>query len=189
MGFSAYGRDPVARRDFSVFSSPCLAAPAGEKDRTTQHLTIAKAIVGPSLPQETLMAQARSFGRRGGAQTASSRVAVFTNSPAFDGDVRETEATAPEAPPPVQFVSPPPADATPTEATPAFDSVDEELREWKKTRKVQIPWRQLSLLASIFFLVASLVLTGTVGAFVDLVLYALSAISLFVWWRGRVMAK
>ena len=60
-------------------------------------------------------------------------------------------------------------------------SVDEELQQWKASRKgFTIPWRQLSLTASLSFGVASLVLPASVNDNVDYVLYALMAMSLYV---------
>ncbi len=60
-------------------------------------------------------------------------------------------------------------------------SVDEELQAWKKSRKgFTIPWRQLSLMASLSFGIASFVLPASVNQNVDYLLYALAGMSLFV---------
>ena len=59
-------------------------------------------------------------------------------------------------------------------------SVDEELDAWKKSRTgFTIPWRQLSLMASLSFGVASLVLPAYVNRNVDYLLYALMGMSLY----------
>lgn len=67
--------------------------------------------------------------------------------------------------------------------------IDAELREWKAQRSFQIPWRQLSLVASVFFGLASFVLPDSVNANVDYVLYGLSAMSLYVWLSGKFKKK
>jgi hypothetical protein len=66
------------------------------------------------------------------------------------------------------------------------NSVDDELREWKKARRnhVRLPWRQISLMASLCFGVGSLVLPDSVNHIVQWALFALGAISLvggFLW--------
>jgi hypothetical protein len=67
--------------------------------------------------------------------------------------------------------------------------IDAELREWKAQRSFQIPWRQLSLVASVFFGLASFALPDSVNANVDYVLYGLSAMSLYVWLSGKFKKK
>ena len=59
--------------------------------------------------------------------------------------------------------------------------VDHELREWKQARKQQfkIPWRQLSLMASLCFGIASLVLPDSINENLDWLLYGLMAASLY----------
>jgi hypothetical protein len=59
-------------------------------------------------------------------------------------------------------------------------SVDHEIEAWKATRKRIIPWRPLSLMASLCFGIASLVLPAQINDFVQWPLYALTAISLYV---------
>ena len=70
-------------------------------------------------------------------------------------------------------------------------SLDEELRRWKLARRqnFEIPWRPLSLLASLFFGVASFVLPDKVNDFVQWTLYALAAASFYVGVRHRRRAK
>jgi hypothetical protein len=61
-------------------------------------------------------------------------------------------------------------------------SLDDELREWKKNRKsgFQMPWRQISLMASLCFGIASFVLPDATNDAVNWLLYALMAISFVV---------
>jgi len=66
-------------------------------------------------------------------------------------------------------------------AAPATDvlSVEDELREWKRNRTsgFQIPWRQISLMATLCFGIASFVLPDSTNEAVNWLLYALMAIS------------
>jgi hypothetical protein len=50
-------------------------------------------------------------------------------------------------------------------ASAADDSVDEELREWKKARRktVKLPWRQIAFMASVCFGVGSFVLPDSIN--------------------------
>jgi hypothetical protein len=52
---------------------------------------------------------------------------------------------------------------------------DDELRDWKRARRqsYQVPWRQLSLMASLCFGVAAFVLPDTVSDELDWLLYGL----------------
>jgi len=63
----------------------------------------------------------------------------------------------------------------------ASPSIDDEFREWKKARKRHsgLPWRQLALMASVCFGVASLVLPDSVSDTLDWVLYGLTAASAY----------
>ena len=69
-------------------------------------------------------------------------------------------------------------------------SVEDELREWKRSRKrdFKIPWRQLSLMASLCFGLASFVLPASVNGDVQWLLFALTVASFGAWVakRGRV---
>ncbi|HSC18864.1 MAG TPA: hypothetical protein VLC74_08120 [Rhizomicrobium sp.] len=103
-----------------------------------------------------------AFGRRGLVQGARSPVLVA--SPA--GQPRREPAG-------VRLDAPP------------VESVDEELRAWKEQRAFVIPWKQLSLMASICFGLASFVLPDSVGDVVDWLLYVLSAVSFYLWFSGR----
>jgi hypothetical protein len=104
-----------------------------------------------------------SFGRRPGPQTQTPPAAAAS---AIPRKVTVFDEVAAEPPPPEPAVQSP--------------SVDEELQQWKKSRKgFVIPWRQLSLMASLSFGVASLVLPASVNENVDYVLYALMGMSLY----------
>jgi len=63
----------------------------------------------------------------------------------------------------------------------ASPPIDDEFREWKKARKRHsgLPWRQLALMASVCFGVASLVLPDSVSDTLDWVLYGLMAASAY----------
>ena len=63
----------------------------------------------------------------------------------------------------------------------ASPPIDDEFREWKKARKRHsgLPWRQLALMASVCFGIASLVLPDSVSDTLDWVLYALMAASAY----------
>jgi hypothetical protein len=63
--------------------------------------------------------------------------------------------------------------------------VDDELRAWKQQRSFTMPWKQLCLMASICFGVASFVLPENVNAAVNWLLYGLTAMSFWVWFKGR----
>jgi len=80
---------------------------------------------------------------------------------------------------------------TPAVTGDSSPSVDEELQQWKASRKgFTIPWRQLSLMASLCFGIASFVLPASVNRNVDYLLYALAGMSLYVGiskrWKTKV---
>lgn len=107
----------------------------------------------------------RRFGRRPGPQTQTPRA------PAGPSFQRKTAAFDEPA------IARAPRSAAPED--PSL-SVDDELREWKRTRKgFTIPWRQISLTASLCFGIASIVLPASVNRNVDYVLYALMGMSLY----------
>lgn len=77
-------------------------------------------------------------------------------------------------------------------ATPSITDLsthDQELEDWRRNRKFQIPWRQLSFMASLCFGIASFVLPGSVNSKVDWLLYALMAVSFAVGISRRRKAK
>ena len=68
--------------------------------------------------------------------------------------------------------------------------MDEELLAWKRQRRFMIPWKQVCLMASICFGFASFVLPASVNGAVNWMLYALTAMSFLVWFKGqRARAK
>jgi hypothetical protein len=86
----------------------------------------------------------------------------------------------------------------PTEiaAEPAFSldmepapDLNAELREWKAQRAFVIPWRQISLMASLCFGLGSFVLPDSVSDYVNWLLYGLSAMSFYVWFSQRRAKK
>jgi len=103
-----------------------------------------------------------AFGRRGLVQSARSPVLVAS------------PARQPRTEPAGVRLDAPPA-----------ESVEEELRAWKEQRAFVIPWKQLSLMASICFGLATFVLPDSVGDVVDWLLYGLSAASFYFWFTGR----
>jgi hypothetical protein len=66
-------------------------------------------------------------------------------------------------------------------------SVDQELEEWRRTRKhgFRMPWRQLSLVASLCFGIASFALPDSVNDNVQWLLYALMAASAYAGFSKR----
>lgn len=65
-------------------------------------------------------------------------------------------------------------------------SVDQELDEWRRGRQgFKVPWRPLSLMASLCFGIASFVLPDWVNDNVQWLLYALMAASLYVGFFKR----
>lgn len=67
----------------------------------------------------------------------------------------------------------------------SWTSHDAELEDWKRSRRWQIPWRQVSLIASLCFGIASLVLPDKVNGVVQWLLYALTAASFYTGLRKR----
>ena len=90
------------------------------------------------------MENTRSFGRRGNPPASSAR------------SMRTTETVAPAA----RVKSSGPSVQRPVRLPEKseFPSLDDELREWKQARKrnFEIPWRPLSLMATLCFGVGSL---------------------------------
>jgi hypothetical protein len=59
-------------------------------------------------------------------------------------------------------------------------SLDDELHEWRQARRknFRLPWRQISLMASVCFGIGSLVLPDSINRTVQWLLMALAALSL-----------
>jgi hypothetical protein len=70
---------------------------------------------------------------------------------------------------------------------PSVDSVDQDVLAWKEARGSQfkIPWRQIYLMASLCFGIASFVLPDSVNDNVDYLLWGLCAMSAYAWFAGR----
>ena len=115
------------------------------------------------------MANRPSFGRRVGTQRAADSAPPAATRPAALSRQQGDCADGP---------SPYAAD---------FTQHDEELEHWKQARKQgrRFPWRQLSLMASLCFGVASFVLPASVNSNVQWLLYALMAASLYAGFRKR----
>ena len=110
------------------------------------------------------MANTQAFGRRASPQAASV-APIQIASPSIHAPI-DSEAMA----------------------LPKFNdamSVDDELAEWRRARRFPIPWRQLWLMASLSFGIASLVLPDSINDIVQWLLFGLSVASLYVWFKGR----
>ena len=114
------------------------------------------------------MADQTTFGRR----TAPSR--PMTRALDAHDPVTRADNAAPDAQP----VDP---ELLKHIASPPIGAEDDEFREWKKARQRHsgLPWRQLSLMASVSFGVASFVLPDSVGDTLDWILYGLMAASAY----------
>jgi hypothetical protein len=121
------------------------------------------------------MANRQAFGRRINPQ-AVQRPQHLGVPPAAE------RGPAPEAPPET---------APPVPDTAEDPSTDAELHAWKVARgsRFRMPWSQLSLVASLFFGVASFVLPDSVNDSVDWLLWGLSIVSFCVWFSNRRKKK
>jgi hypothetical protein len=116
------------------------------------------------------MMNRRSFGRRESPRFARARAeAVVQDANAPIG----VAAAEPPVLPAARLDSP---------------SLDQELQDWKRSRKqgFEFPWRQLCLMASLCFGVASFVLPASVNDNVQWLLYALTAASLYAGFSRRL---
>ena len=106
------------------------------------------------------MVNQRSFGRRVDQQPRLRQTKIETETAAKPAISKFTTSSTETAEPPL----------------------DQELLEWTRARKrrFRIPWRQVSLMASLCFGVASIVLPASVNHNVDYLLYALMGMSLYV---------
>jgi hypothetical protein len=114
-----------------------------------------------------------SFGRRGISPPSSGRSMPAT----------EPVANAPR----VQSIGPAIERPVRLPEKTEFASLDDELREWKLARKrnFEIPWRPLSIMATLCFGLASFALPDSVNDNVQWLLYALMAASLYAGFRKR----
>lgn len=110
-------------------------------------------------------------------------VVPMADRPSFGrrGDVETRTQARPAHPAPLPRVAAPP------EPPPILTRAerDEELEAWKRGRKRHIPWKQISLMASLCFGIGSLVLPHDVNQAVQWPLYGLAAISFYVGIRTR----
>jgi hypothetical protein len=97
---------------------------------------------------------------------------------------RRATAKASQAPPPlmVKFARP---GATAPLAKPMPDSVDDELKQWKKARGFTFPLKPIALMASLCFGIGSFALPANVNDWAQWPLYALSAASLYLGFHRR----
>lgn len=119
------------------------------------------------------MVNHRSFGRRGNP------------TPSFGRSMETTETVAPATT--VRSTGPSIERPVRLSEKSEFPSLDDELRQWKLERKrnFEIPWRPLSLMATLCFGIASFVLPDSVNDNVEWLLYALAAASLYAGFRKR----
>ena len=119
------------------------------------------------------MANPISFGRRGNPPPSSGRSMGATETVAQTKRVQSTGLSIER---PVRL----------SEKS-EFPSLDDELRQWKLARKrnFEIPWRPLSLMATLSFGIASFALPDSVNDNVQWLLYALAAASLYAGFRKR----
>ena len=115
----------------------------------------------------------RSFGRRGDPQPSFGRSMGTTETVA---QATRVQSTGPSIEPPVRLLE-----------KSEFPSIDDELRQWKLARRqnFEIPWRPLSLMATLSFGIASFALPDSVNDNVQWLLYALAAASLYAGFRKR----
>ena len=97
---------------------------------------------------------------------------------------RRAQPTKTLPPVPVKFSRPAARPVTADVKAPA-PSVDEELRQWKKSRRRSFPIKPLALMASLCFGIGSFALPKEINDEVQWPLYALSAASLYVGFRRK----
>jgi hypothetical protein len=123
-------------------------------------------------PEEGSIVNQRSFGRRGNPapSSGSSMRTIETVAQAT-----RAQSTGPSIERPVRLPES------------EFASLDDELRQWKLARRqnFEIPWRPLSLMATLCFGIASFALPDSVNDNVQWLLYALAAASLYAGFRKR----
>jgi hypothetical protein len=123
------------------------------------------------------MANHRAFGRRINPQALPRTVPVHVE------PVSQRLAALPGDAPPEKRL--------PVSMQPEAPSLDRELEEWTRARKrgFKVPWRQLSLMASLCFGIGSFVLPDSVNDNVEWLLWGLAAMSAFVWFTNRKKKK
>ena len=104
---------------------------------------------------------------------------------------RRTQNQLPKAAPPLvmKFARPGAttvkSESQPETFAPSVDSVDEELRAWKKSRSSAFPVKLLALTGSVSFGIASVALPKEINDAMQYPLYGLSALSLYLGFRGK----
>jgi hypothetical protein len=105
-------------------------------------------------------------------------------------------APAPRVAAPAPAAAPTPPEPTDTEEAQSqqeqeVPSLQEELRAWKQARgsNFVFPWRQVYLMASLCFGIASFVLPDSVNSNAGWLLWGLAAMSAYVWYSGRRKAS
>lgn len=82
-----------------------------------------------------------------------------------------------------------PSAVSPAQTTvpPEEISVDQDVQAWKDARgsRFIVPWRQIYLMASLCFGIASFVLPDWMNDSVDYLLWILCGLSAFAWYNGR----
>jgi len=119
------------------------------------------------------MVDHKSFGRRGNPPPSSGRSMRTAETVA---QATRVQSTGPSVERPVRL---------PEKSE--LPSLDDDLREWKlaRRRNFEIPWRPLSLMATLCFGIASFALPDSVNDNVQWLLYALAAASLYAGFRKR----
>ena len=119
------------------------------------------------------MANHISFGRRGNPLPSPARAMATTETVA---QAARLQSSGPSIERPVRLLE-----------KDEFSSLDDELQQWKlaRRRNFEIPWRPLSLMATLCFGIASFVLPDSVNDNVQWLLYALAAASLYAGFRKR----
>jgi hypothetical protein len=120
------------------------------------------------------MVNHRSFGRRGNPPPSSGLSMTTTEAVA---QATRVQSTGPSIERPVRLLE-----------KSEFPLLDDESRQWKLARKrnFEIPWRPLSLMATLCFGIASFALPDSVNDNVQWLLYALAAASLYAGFRKRL---
>jgi hypothetical protein len=115
----------------------------------------------------------KAFGRRGTPPLPSAR-SMAAN--ATVAQATKVESTGPSVDRPVRMSE--------KSECPSFD---DDLQQWKLARKrnFEIPWRPLSLMATLCFGIASFALPDSVNDNVQWLLYASAAASLYAGFRKR----
>ena len=114
------------------------------------------------------MVQRKNFGRR---LDQSSRALARPRADIAVEKPRDSEPALPAADP----------------SFPELSSLDDELRDWQSTRRktFKLPWRQIALMSSLCFGVASFVLPEALNDALQWPLGALIAVSAYLGWRKR----